>query len=229
MAQSSSGDGLLIFDCDGVLVDSEVISVDVLGEVLRGEGLAVDAPFIYRNFLGRSMDAVREILHADFGYSLQERALSRIRERMRSRLTRELLPVPGIAEALRRMSARRCVASSSRPERIRLSLEVTALLDQFEPNIFSSTMVKQGKPAPDLFLHAARRMGYEPRDCIVIEDSPAGVEAAKRAGMRVYAFAGASHAAHCELHSTLAALAPDAIFDNMLCLPELLAEEPRVH
>lgn len=222
-------DGLLIFDCDGVLVDSETISVSVLDEVLRGEGLPVDAAYIYRHFLGRSMDAVRDVLLADHGYSLGEAVLRKIRAAMERRLRDELAAVPGVRTALAETPMPKCVASSSRPERIRLSLSVTSLIDFFEPNIFSATMVKNGKPAPDLFLHAAEAMNVDRAACIVIEDSPAGVAAAKNAGMRVFGFVGGAHATACNLRSALAELAPDAIFDDMLRLPELLAEEPRTH
>jgi len=115
-----------------------------------------------------------------------------------------------------------CVASSSQPERIRLALAVTGLLETLEPHIYSSTMVENGKPAPDLFLHTARCMGAEPSDCVVVEDSPAGIEAAKRAGMRVFAFTGGAHAKPCGLREAVLALKPDLIFDDMRQLPALL-------
>lgn len=225
MRQQAPQDRLVIFDCDGVLVDSETISVAVLVDVLQAEGLPVDAPFVYRHFLGRSMDAVRNVLRTEFDYALRQDVLEIIRERMTARLTSELRPVPGVAATLNRLNLKKCVASSSRPERIRLSLRLTALLGFFEPDIFSASMVSVGKPAPDLFLLAARQMGFAPERCTVIEDSPAGVEAAKRAGMQVFGFIGGAHAVQCDLHSALAALDPDAMFDNMLHLPELLAEK----
>lgn len=215
---------LVIFDCDGVLVDSEPISVDVMGAVLRDEGLPIDAAYIYRHFLGRSMDSARATLLSDHGYDLGDDALARIRAGMETRLKADLLPVPGIGEALRKLTLPKCVASSSRPERIRLSLEITSLLDHFEPHIFSATMVQNGKPAPDLFLHAAAAMGVDPSACIVIEDSPAGVTAARSAGMKVFGFVGGAHAAAGNLHSALAELTPDLIFDDMLRLPELVAQ-----
>lgn len=221
------GGQLLIFDCDGVLVDSETISAEVMATALAGDGLPIDGAFVYNRFLGRSMDAVREVLAQDFAYDLTDIRLDNIRRTMQARLTSELAAVPGIAAALDALATPKCVASSSRPERIRLSLKVTGLLHHFEPHIYSATMVKSGKPAPDLFLHAAREMGHGPESCVVIEDSPAGVEAAKRAGMRVFGFVGGAHAQPSSLHSALAALAPDIIFDDMIRLPELLAEEPQ--
>lgn len=220
---------LLIFDCDGVLVDSEVISAHVVADVLGQAGLPIDVERVYRDFLGRSMESLRAAVARDFDFAIGETEMNEIRLRMQTRIRRELRSIPGIATALAQLPQARCVASSSRPERIRLSLETTGLLELFEPNIFSATMVASGKPAPDLFLHAARSMGYSPDACIVIEDSPAGVNAAKRAGMRVCAFTGGSHAAASRLEDTLADIKPDAIFDDMLRLPELLTEVARFH
>ncbi len=217
---------LVIFDCDGVLVDSEVISAQVLSDTLCAAGVKVDVDFVYRRFLGRSIEAVREVLLGDFSHELSDDTLAAMRAAMERRLRSELNPIRGIAEALTRVPARKCVASSSRPERIRLSLAKTSLLEFFEPHIFSATMVPNGKPAPDLFLHAARQMDVKPHQCVVIEDSPAGVQAARAAGMRVLAFTGGGHAKPARLKSSLAALKPDAIFSDMLRLPELLAEEP---
>ena len=132
----------------------------------------------------------------------------------------------GIVEALARLEVRRCVASSSSLERIRLSLDLTGLLEMLDPHIYSASMVKRGKPAPDLFLHAAKGMGVRPQDCVVVEDSPAGIEAARQAGMRVFAFTGGSHAGHAMLETKLAALRPDRVFSDLRMLPDLVAEKP---
>ena len=118
----------------------------------------------------------------------------------------------------------KAVASSSGEVSLEAKLRRTGLWDHFAPHVYSADHVTHAKPAPDLFLHAARTMGFRPDECIVIEDSKAGVEAAKRAGMRVCAFVGGSHAVACGLHDTLAQIGPDAIFDDMLRLPELVAE-----
>jgi HAD superfamily hydrolase (TIGR01509 family) len=149
--------------------------------------------------------------------------LDQARAILNERFRRELKPIPGIRTALEKLSGPRCIASSSKPERIRLSLSITGLLDQFEPHIYSATMVERGKPAPDLFLHAARDMGVQPDECLVIEDSPAGVEAANAAGMRVFGFTGGSHALAGGLAAALALLEPDAVFDDMRLLPSLVA------
>jgi len=214
---------LIIFDCDGVLVDSEPISISVLLDVLAKAGHVMDEGTAYRLFLGRSMATTIELLREDFGFVVTPAHLDQARAILNERFRRELKPIPGIRTALEKLSGPRCIASSSKPERIRLSLSITGLLDQFEPHIYSATMVERGKPAPDLFLHAARDMGMEADDCLVIEDSPAGVEAAKAAGMRVFGFTGGSHALAGGLAAALVPLEPDAIFDDMRLLPSLVA------
>jgi HAD superfamily hydrolase (TIGR01509 family) len=196
----------VIFDCDGVLVDSEPLSVSVLVEALN-------------RFLGRSLSTLSQILHDDFDHSIDDAFLDDLRHHLYARFRQELKPVPGVAQALDALEWQRCVASSSQPERIRLSLSLTGLLERFEPHIFSASMVSRGKPAPDLFLYAADAMDTEPSACIVIEDSPAGIEAAQRAGMAVFAFVGGSHADAPGYRDRVAELAPDAVFDAM---PDLI-------
>ena len=213
---------LIIFDCDGVLVDSEPISISVLVDVIAGAGGSVTEEAAYLRFLGMSMASVRDILLSDFGFTVTEDHLVIARREMRRRYAEELKAIPGIREALERLSIPCCVASSGTPERIRFSLATTGLLELLEPNIYSATMVERGKPAPDLFLHAARDMGAPPSACIVVEDSPAGVRAAQAAGMRVFAFTGGSHAGKAGLEASLAALGPDLVFDDMTLLPDLV-------
>ncbi len=220
---------LLIFDCDGVLVDSEVISANVLAEQLTASGAAIDEALVYNRFLGRSMANARQVLLAEYGVTISEELTQSMRKEMFRRFHEELRPVPGVAEALRQIDIPRCVASSSMPDRLRLTLGLTGLLPFFDGRIFSASMVKNGKPAPDLFLYAADKMNASPGTCLVIEDSPAGVEAAKAAGMKVFGFTGGAHAAKYDLASALAALDPDAIFDDMLRLPELLAEDEKAN
>lgn len=215
---------LVIFDCDGVLVDSEPISIAVLREVIADAGHDIDEETAYRLFLGRSMTSISEALVDNFGLAFTDEHLARIRSQLFARFRAELTPIPGIRDVLAAIPLRRCVASSSKPERIRLSLEITGLLDLLEPNIYSATMVRRGKPAPDLFLYAAEAMETSPADCIVVEDSPAGIEAARAAGMRVLAFAGGAHARPGGLRRAFARLAPDAVFDRMRDLPTLLGE-----
>ena len=166
-------------------------------------------------------------LDTDYGVRLDDAALSDMRHRLYARYEAALEPMAGIADALDRLGCPACVASSSVYERIEISLRLSGLYDRFAPNIYSATMVARGKPAPDLFLYAAERMGFASKDCIVVEDSPAGVAAARAAGMTVYAFTGGSHIAPARLAPQLAALEPDLIFDDLRMLPDLLRSHSR--
>lgn len=213
---------LVIFDCDGVLVDSEPLAMRVLLDGLAELGHYLDEAVAYERFLGRSLATMRVILRDEFGWELSEQHLERMRLHLFDLYRHELKPIPGIKAALNALDLSRCVASSSQPDRIRLSLEVTGLLPWFEPHLFSATMVRHGKPAPDLFLLAAERMGIPPADALVIEDSPAGIEAAQRADMRVFGFVGGSHARTTTHLDRLSALKPDLIFDDMHALPDLI-------
>jgi len=220
---------LVIFDCDGVLVDSERISIAVLVEIINAAGGSISEEAALLRFLGMSMASVGTMLKSDFGFAVTADHIEAMRRETLRRFAQELRPIPGVAAVLRGMTSARCVASSSGLDRIRLSLKVTGLLELLEPHLYSASMVARGKPEPDLFLHAASSMGVAPEHCTVIEDSPAGVAAAKRAGMRVLAFVGGSHATQANLHKVLASLSPDAIFKDMSELPALLAHaEPRV-
>ncbi len=172
--------------------------------------VTMDAEEAIERFLGKSLKTMSDILHEDYGLQVDDRFLEAMRHDLYQRFETELQPVAGIAETLDRLPIARCVASSSQMERIRLSLTITGLIGKLEPHLFSATMVRNGKPAPDLFLHAAQEMGTPPSACIVIEDSPAGIQAAKAAGMRVFAFAGASHARTQRHLAALTALEPDA-------------------
>ncbi|MFP1632995.1 HAD family hydrolase [Zhengella sp. ZM62] len=220
---SGRKDRLVIFDCDGVLVDSEPISIAVLKEIIAEAGADIPLGEAYRRFLGRSIKSIVADLAAGNGLAVTDLHLETMRERLYARFRGELKPVGGIAETLAALDRPFCVASSSQPERIRLSLGITGLLDRFEPNVFSSTMVARGKPAPDLFLHAAGAMGVAPARCVVVEDSPAGIAAARSAGMQVAAFTGGSHVGPAGLASVITELEPDAVFANMRELPSILA------
>lgn len=213
----------VIFDCDGVLVDSEPISIRVLTEIIGETGVTVSADQAYREFLGRSMASIVEALSERYGVTMTGMHLQEIRSRLYSEFEKSLSPVKGVKAMLSALKLPNCVASSSQPERIRLTLRKTGLLDYFEPRLFSSTMVERGKPEPDLFLYAANCSGVPAERCVVIEDSPAGIEAAKRAGMRVFGFTGGSHAGPAGLKALIDPLKPDLIFDDMKNLPALIA------
>jgi HAD superfamily hydrolase (TIGR01509 family) len=216
---------LIIFDCDGVLVDSEPVAMRVLLETIAAEGVSIDPDTGFREFLGRSLKTVIDNLNAAYGINLTETALEAMRANLYAAYARELKPMAGLIDALGEIEVPACVASSSQMERIRVSLTLTGLIDRFEPAIFSAAMVAHGKPAPDLFLHAATAMHTAPENCLVIEDSPAGILAAQRAGMRVFAFLGGGHIGPSGLRTDIEALGPTAVFDDMHDLPRLVEEE----
>ena len=199
---------LVIFDCDGVLVDSEPVSVRVLVAALNRHGIDMAEEEAYGRFLGRSLATMTQVMDEEYGFHTGPEFLESLRVDLYERFKTELEAISGIADTVDRLGCDHCVASSSQPERIRLSLSLTGLIDKFEPNIFSASMVENGKPAPDLFLYAAEKMGYDPGNCIVVEDSPAGIEAAQRAGMTAFAFTGGSHTHVAGYRERIEALKP---------------------
>ena len=216
---------LVIFDCDGVLVDSEPLAMRVLLETIAEAGLTLTPALGYERFLGRSLATTCAVLSDEFGIDLTHQALDRMRRRLYEVFRRELRPMTGIHAALDALPVPYCVASSSQLGRIRLALDVTGLRRRFEPRIFSASMVSRGKPAPDLFLHAAAEMAVVPARCLVVEDSPAGVQAAKLAGMRVCGFTGGTHARVESHHRALAAIEPDHLIDDMRLLPTVIGRD----
>ena len=215
---------LVIFDCDGVLVDSEILAIRVLVEAMNSAGADITEAEAYRLFLGRSLATVTECLENQYGLHAGPGFLDDMRRRLYARFREELKPVSGIEETLDGLATLRCVASSSQPERIRLALTLTGLIGRLDPHIFSASMVEHGKPAPDLFLHAAARMGVSPDHCIVVEDSPAGVQAAQAAGMKVLLFTGATHALQQTYQDEISKISPNASFDVMTDLLHLIHE-----
>jgi HAD superfamily hydrolase (TIGR01509 family) len=213
---------LIIFDCDGVLVDSEPLAMRVLIQALAAQDIVVTPEAAYRNFLGRSMTSIAAGIEATYGSPLAPATHQAMRTDLYALYRQELQPNPGLPQILDQLRIPFCVASSSIPERIRLSLELTGLLPWFEHHIYSATMVENGKPAPDLFLHAAACMNTDPSRCLVIEDSPAGVEAAQAAGMRVFAYLGGGHVVPGGLEKLIQQLRPDVIFSDMHKLPDLV-------
>ncbi|WP_316975851.1 HAD family hydrolase [Shumkonia mesophila] len=212
---------LVIFDCDGVLVDSELLASRLLAEALAAEGYAVTEADCRARFTGISIRSVIEIIEAERGTPLPADFEDKVRANDLAVFARELKAVPGVAAALARIPTAKCVASSGAPEKIRHSLTVTGLIDFFAPHLFSAHMVRRGKPAPDLFLFAAAKMGVEAARCVVVEDSAAGVAAAGAAGMPVLGFAGGGHAGD-GYAAMLKATGAARVFDDMAELPALL-------
>jgi HAD superfamily hydrolase (TIGR01509 family) len=206
---------LVIFDCDGVIADSEVLACQALADVLADHGLPLGLAGVFDAFLGRGFAAVesyyRETTGEPLPAALREALAARIADLYRS----SLQPVSGIAAVLRTLELPFCLASSSEPWRIALTLRAVALADQFGTRVYSASQVQRGKPAPDLFLFAAERMGVDPVRCLVIEDTVPGVEAGKAAGMTVWGFVGGSHCVGRDVGRKLRAAGADRVFDRM--------------
>lgn len=215
---------LLIFDCDGVLVDSEPLAKDIVQQLIAEAGYALSDRDYYGHLLGRSREQDVQVLQSQFGIQISLQALESSERRLLDYFQQALKPTLGIEALLRRLQCQRCVASSSSPARIEYSLSLTGLLEHFGNKLFSASTVKHGKPAPDLFLYAADRMGYAPEQCVVIEDSPSGVKAAQAANMFVAAYLGASHAKPAGLGQKLFALKPNAVIKDMQQLPQALVD-----
>lgn len=184
---------LVIFDCDGVLIDSEIISARMLVAELGKLGVAIDLDYVARHFLGRSYPTVMKQIRSEFGLTLPDSFEDDYREALLAAFQRDLRVVPHVQGVLAGMGVPFCVATSSSPRRAAMSLGLVALADLVGERLFTSTLVAHGKPAPDLFLLAAARMGADPARTLVIEDSLTGIRAGLAAGMTVWRFVGGSH------------------------------------
>jgi HAD superfamily hydrolase (TIGR01509 family) len=213
---------LVIFDCDGVLVDSERLAVRIDVQVLAAMGWSLTEDEVVERFVGRSDAHMTRELATHLGRELPEGWDDEFAALYRTTFEDELEPVPGVVAALDRidlMALPTCVASSGSHDKMRFTLGRTGLLDRFAGRIFSAAEVARGKPAPDLFLHAARRMGADPGRCAVVEDSAPGVAAALAAGMDPYGYAGGvTPAARLERPGV-------TVFADMADLPTLLLTE----
>jgi HAD superfamily hydrolase (TIGR01509 family) len=210
--------GLIIFDCDGVLVDSEIIAHQLLAQMMTDLGHPMTTAESVQKFAGRSPADTLPRIEALLGRSVPDHLGQRYGGLLLERLRRDLKPVSGAKAAITNLAYPRCVASSSSLERICLSLEVTGLAALFGSNIFSASQVARGKPAPDLYLFAARTMAVPPEHCVVIEDSALGATAGRIAGMRVIGFTGAAHATS-DAARHLAAAGAHPIISSMTELP----------
>lgn len=184
---------LVIFDCDGVLIDSEIISAQMLIDELARLGVAIDLAYVARHFLGRSYPTVMETIRRDFGLDLPPQFEDQYRARLLAAFEKDLRIMPHVAGVLENLALPMCVATSSSPRRAAFSLSLVGLGHLAGPRLFTASQVAKGKPAPDLFLHAAKACGADPARCLVIEDSLTGIRAALAAGMEVWRFTGGSH------------------------------------
>ena len=209
---------LVIFDCDGVLVDSESLTIPAMGRLLERYGLQLGHDELRTHTSGVTTRQVRGIVGKLWGVSLPEDFADQLEDAERRAVEAGLRAVPGVADAIRAVVASgmaTCVASNGPPDAIAQRLRLTGLYPWFEGRLFSASMVARGKPHPDLFLHAAQALGVPPSQCVVVEDSAPGVQAGLAAGMRVLVYATAWNAA--------AANAPGVErFSDMAALPALL-------
>lgn len=184
---------LLILDCDGVLIDSEIISARMLVTELDHLGVSIDLAYVARNFLGRSYPTVMAQIRREFGLELPPEFEAGYREKLLAAFETDLRIMPGVGAVIDSLGIGCCVATSSSPRRVEKSLRLVGLWDKLAPVIFTASQVARGKPAPDLFLFAAQSMGVAPASCLVIEDSLTGIRAARAAGMPVWRFVGGTH------------------------------------
>lgn len=179
----------IIFDCDGVLVDTEKIGNGILLEMASEHGFEMKIEDAYRDFNGRNLKECFQHIETAIDKKLPDNFESEYRERSFEAFKTQVKPMEGVVDFIEKLKIPYCVASSGPVEKIRLNLEVSGLLEKFEGKIFSSYEIKSWKPDPGIFLFAAKEMGFEVKDCIVIEDSKAGVKAGVSGGFKVYGFA----------------------------------------
>ena len=212
---------LVIFDCDGVLVDSEPLANASFSRALKAQGLDWDVAETMRRLMGRSLKSCIEIVEAEIGRKLPDDFVEKMQTvTYQSFRDAPLQPVPGVKDAIVALQAAgcaTCVASSGSVDKMRFTLGLTGLWDLFGGRVFSSSQVPRGKPFPDLFLHAAASMKAKPTESVVIEDSLPGIEAARAAGMKVLAYAGAPHADRDALLAS-----GGEVFEDMAKLPGLV-------
>jgi HAD superfamily hydrolase (TIGR01509 family) len=207
--------GLVIFECDGVLVDSDRIALPIQAERITALGLPTTYDDCVRDFLGLGMPETLLILEERLGRPLPPGWEKELDAAVGEAFRRELRPVAGVAEALDQIDLPTCIASSGSQEKMHLTLGLTGLRERFQGRIFSADEVTHGKPAPDLFLHAASRMNIAPNRCVAVEDSPFGVAGAVAAGMRAFGYAE-------DGDGEALAAAGATVFNSMAELPALL-------
>ena len=212
---------LIIFDCDGVLIDSEPIACRTMETALNNFGVAISYEEVVEHHIGTSIKGVIADIKDRYEVDLTPEFWAGHLALFLAAIETDLEPIVGIENLLDQLDLPSCVASSGRMLRLKPALETVGLYNRFAPHIFNAEMVKHAKPAPDLFLHAASQMNTTPSNCVVIEDSKAGVTAAKAAGMYCIGFTGGGHCGpgHAEV---LQGLGGDVVIDDMSKLLALL-------
>jgi beta-phosphoglucomutase-like phosphatase (HAD superfamily) len=210
---------LILLDCDGVLVDSEILVTRKFIQLLSERGVSITEDGSLKEFTGLSISSIYKLLNAKHNNEFDDAAIDYIQSKIQNELAanvKSTLGVEQLLDVLTRENISFCIVSSGSPERIRTSLRTAGLLPYFkDKNIFSSTMVTNGKPAPDLFLYAANEFNYTPDNCVVIEDSHFGIQAANAAGMDSIAFFGGQHAQRDWYKSRVLAQNPTFVCEDM--------------
>ncbi len=206
---------LVIFDCDGVVVDSEILSCDCLASAFQTHGVTMALDEVIERFVGRSVAAIDDYWRTEAKREPPAGFLSDYRRHVAAIFAERLQAMPRAGEVLTQLARPFCLASSSELERIRLTLSVTRLDRYFTGRIFNAAMVANGKPAPDLFLLAAREMNQRPERALVVEDSISGVCAGKAAAMTVWGFVGGSHCRGRNVAAQLTAAGADRIVNSL--------------
>ena len=205
----------IIFDCDGVLVDSEPLGNQVMVDMANELGAAIDLDYAYHHFKGNALknciSQISELIDSEIPSNFE----SDYRRRSFDKFKKEIQPVEGILDLVKNLDMPFCVASSGPESKIRLNLELTGLWSYFESNIFSCYTIQKWKPNPAVFIWAAQSMGFQPFECLVIEDSLIGVNAALKGDFDVFGFTAHDHKNELEGKAT-------KTFDSMLKLQELL-------
>jgi len=214
---------LTIFDCDGVLIDSELIACAADAEALSEIGYEITTDEMIARFSGMPDEAVYATVEAELGHSLPQGFGQTVKQKILSRYRTDLRAIEGAAEVLSALPGRKCVASSADPTKLALGLIETGLYDALCPHVYSTALVARGKPYPDIFEYAAKMMGAMASDCLVVEDSVAGITAARRAGMRAIGFVGGAHCppGHADL---LRAAGASDILTNLRALPQHIGQ-----
>lgn len=214
---------LIMFDCDGVLVDSEIIAGRVDSEHLAEVGFTITPEDVIRRFTGLTSEGIVEIIEAEIGKPLPPEFLEGQQAELNRRLAEEVEAIPGALELLDRLEGPRCVCSNSSTERLRITMERTGLWEKFEPSIWSAVEVgtKRPKPDPNVYLYGLEQFRAEPRETVVIEDSVFGVTAAHAAGCRVVGFTGGQHA-WPGLADLLTAAGAETVTNRLADIPKIV-------
>ncbi len=212
----------LIWDCDGCLIDSEIIACRVAAEHYTKAGYPITTEAYIQRFMGKSTKQAADEIMAEAGLDILSAIDWEAKKRDRDQaFATSLKAIPHVTSVLSSINVPMAVASGSEPDRLEYSLKLTNLWDYFNGHVYSASMVKNGKPAPDVFLLAAEKLGANPAQCAVVEDGHHGVHGAKAAGMYVLGFTGASHSTPA-LTQQLRSAGADHIFADMSQLPSLL-------